>query len=200
MLSSHQRRQLLGIALFALGCFIGLALLPIASAGGAIGRLFPTGNVMGWLGGVTTAAGVAGLGAGYLLLPALLIVGAASAFEWTPRARAIRLAALFTGLIVLLPALCALFTPDTGSEIAHFLPASSAGWLGTTVTLPVAGLIGSVGALLLWLALLVALFVATIGWNPAGAAVDGGAAALQAARDRLAREDTTAANDAAAAN
>jgi S-DNA-T family DNA segregation ATPase FtsK/SpoIIIE len=189
MLSSHQRRHLLGIALFSLGCFLALALIPISVTGGAGSRLFPTGNVMGPLGGWMTASGFTGLGAGYLLLPALIFVGAAACFEWATATRAIRLSALFTGLIVLLPTLLALFTRDNPSRIAAWFPASAAGWLGTTVALPIAASIGHVGALLLFLALFVALFVATVGWNPASAAVSGGTVAIQAARDALARDE-----------
>ena len=192
MLSSHQRRQLLGIALFALGCFLVLALIPIPAGTGFGTRWFPSGNVMGPLGAIVTAAGFAGLGIGYLLLPALLFVGAAAAFTWTAAPRAVRIAALCTGLIVLLPTLAALFSRDTGSELFAMLPTEAAGWLGAAVALPIAGLIGSPGTLLVVLLLIVALCVATIGWNPAAAAVDSSAAALQAARERLAREEMPA--------
>jgi S-DNA-T family DNA segregation ATPase FtsK/SpoIIIE len=192
MLSSHQRRQLLGIGLFSLGCFLALALLPVAAIGNITDRLFPTGNVMGPLGGWVTEAGFGGLGAGYLLLPALLIVGAAACFEWATASRATRLAALFTGLIILLPTLLALFTRENPSRLAALFPSGAAGWLGTTVALPIAAVIGQVGALLLILALFVALFVATIGWNPASAAVSTGAGALQAARDAIARDEAVA--------
>jgi S-DNA-T family DNA segregation ATPase FtsK/SpoIIIE len=191
MLSRHQRRQLLGIALLSLGGFLALALLPIGS-GGTDGRFFTNGNVMGFLGSVVTAAGLAGLGAGYLFIPALLFVGAAAYFEWATSSRAIRLAALFTGLIVLTPALAAMFTRDSGFELASWLPDGAPGWLGITVAEPIAALIGSPGALLFIVLLFIALFVATIGWNPASAAVAGGAGALQAARDRLARENAEA--------
>jgi hypothetical protein len=74
------------------------------------------------------------------------------------------------GLAVLLPAFAALFAPETGYAIAEVLPARTAGWVGRTLTLPFAALLGKFGALLALLALLVALFVATIGWNPLGAA------------------------------
>src|ERR1044072_8264154 len=130
-MTSHQRRHLLGIALFSLGCFLVLALIPVTALGGTVGSVFPKGNVVGPLGAWTTRSGFAGLGAGYLLLPALLFVGASACFGWATSSRAIRLAALFTGLIVLLPTFAAFITRDTGTEFTALLPDGAAGWLGT---------------------------------------------------------------------
>ncbi|MEO5510318.1 MAG: DNA translocase FtsK 4TM domain-containing protein [Longimicrobiales bacterium] len=189
MLSSQKRRHLLGILLLSLGGFVALALVPLPSTG-TLARWFPMGNVMGWLGSVATAGGFSLLGAGYLMVPAFLVVAGAACFAWIGRRRATRLAALFTGLIVLLPALGALFAADSGVDLIALLPPDAAGTLGRTVAVPIAGLIGGPGTLLFLALLVIVLFVATIGWNPAGAAVAGGAGALQAAREKFARDET----------
>ncbi|HEX6693722.1 MAG TPA: DNA translocase FtsK 4TM domain-containing protein, partial [Longimicrobiales bacterium] len=188
MLSSHQRRQLLGIALLSLGGFLILALVPLGGSDGVFARWFPTGNIMGLLGSWVTAAGFSGLGLGYMMVPALLVTGGAAMFEWIEAPRAIRYAALFTGLIILIPAFAALWSRDSGVEFAALLPSGAAGWLGSTVAVPIAALIGGPGTVLVLLLFVVALFVATIGWNPAAAVAAGSAGALQTARERLARD------------
>jgi DNA segregation ATPase FtsK/SpoIIIE, S-DNA-T family len=171
MVSRRQRRQLLGIALLALSAFTALSLLPVASLGGDALRVFPTGNVMGILGTLFAAAGFAALGVGVLLLPALLALGGAACYRWLDGPRAARVSAFVLGSAVLLPAAAAFFVADIGFEAVGALPASAAGWLGATLALPLAALLGTFGGLLLIGALLVALSVATLGWNPVGAAV-----------------------------
>jgi DNA segregation ATPase FtsK/SpoIIIE, S-DNA-T family len=171
MVSSRQRRHLLGIALLALSAFVALSLLPLAALGGGALDVFPTGNVMGPLGARFARLGFAALGLGVLLLPPLLALGAAAAFEWLDGGRSARLIALCLGLIVLVPAYAALFTVDVGFEVAAVLPRGASGWVGRTLALPFAALLGGFGALLALSVLLVALSVATIGWNPVGAAV-----------------------------
>jgi DNA segregation ATPase FtsK/SpoIIIE, S-DNA-T family len=171
MVSSRQRRHLLGIALLALSAFVALSLLPVAALGGGALDVFPTGNVMGPLGAWFARMSFAGLGLGVLLLPALLALGGAAAFDWLDAGRSARLIALLLGLIVLLPAYAALFTVDAGFELAAVLPRGASGWVGRTLALPFAALLGGFGALLALSVLLVALSVATIGWNPVGAAV-----------------------------
>jgi DNA segregation ATPase FtsK/SpoIIIE, S-DNA-T family len=170
MISRQQRRQLLGIALLVLSVFTTLSLLPIAAIGGLL-RIFPTGNVMGVLGALFFAAGLAALGMGVLLVPALLAVGAAACFAWLELGRSVRWAALFVGLAVLLPAYAALFTRGVGFEIVGLLPSGAPGWTGRTVALPFVALLDGFGALLVLSALLLALSVGTTGWNPLGAAV-----------------------------
>jgi DNA segregation ATPase FtsK/SpoIIIE, S-DNA-T family len=170
MVSSRQRRQLLGIALSALAVFTALSLLPVAAAGGVLLRIFPTGNVMGVLGGLFHRAGAGFLGIGVTLVPAALATAGAACFGWMEVGRAARLTALFTGLALLIPASLAFFVEDIGFEAAGVLPAGAAGWVGATLALPLAALLGGFGGLLLLSALVVALFVGTIGWNPLGAA------------------------------
>jgi DNA segregation ATPase FtsK/SpoIIIE, S-DNA-T family len=171
MISSLQRRQLLGIGLLSLGMFTLLSLLPVASLGGAAARVFAAGNVMGVLGSYFAAAGIGVFGIGIVLLPVALGIGGAACFEWIEPEPALRRGALLLGLMVLLPALAALFAHGTGYAIAEVLPRAAAGWVGRTLTLPFAALLGGFGAALALLMLLVALCVATVGWNPIGAAV-----------------------------
>jgi DNA segregation ATPase FtsK/SpoIIIE, S-DNA-T family len=169
MISSRQRRQLLGIGLLSLSVFTLLSLLPAATLGGAALEVFAAGNVMGVLGALFSTAAIAAIGIGVLLIPALLAVAGAAFFDWIEGERALRLGALLLGLAVLLPAFAALFAADTGYAFTETLPARSAGWVGRTLTLPFAALLGKFGAAFALLVLLIALSVATIGWNPLGA-------------------------------
>jgi DNA segregation ATPase FtsK/SpoIIIE, S-DNA-T family len=169
MISSRQRRQLLGIGLLALSIFSGLSLIPVAALGPA-GALFPTGNVMGVLGRLFAGGMWALFGAGTVFVPVLLWVGGAACFEWMDAVTGTRRVALLLGLMVLLPAFAALFTPAAGYEILPLLPEATPGWIGRTLALPFGALLGGFGALLALTALLAALSVGTIGWNPFGAA------------------------------
>ena len=169
MISSRQRRQLLGIGLLSLSVFTLLSLLPVATLGGAATDVFAAGNVMGVLGALFAGASTTAIGIGVLFIPAMLALAGAAFFEWLEGERALRVGALMLGLAVLLPAFAALFAADTGYAFTEALPARSAGWVGRTLALPFAALLGKVGALFALLVLLVALCVATIGWNPLGA-------------------------------
>jgi DNA segregation ATPase FtsK/SpoIIIE, S-DNA-T family len=186
MISSEQRRQILGIALLALSVFTALSLLPVAALGGGASRVFAAGNVMGALGSFFAAGGFIAFGVGIVLVPVLLAAAGAACFDWIEAQRATRWAALLLGLVVLLPAYTALFAHDTGYELVGLVPAAAAGWVGRTLVLPFGALLGGLGALLALTALLVALSVATIGWNPVGAAVRHGRALLERWRTRSA--------------
>jgi DNA segregation ATPase FtsK/SpoIIIE, S-DNA-T family len=170
MMDVSRRRQLLGIALLALSVFTAFSLLPVAQLGGSALRVFPTGNVMGVLGSIFSTAGYGGVGVGILLVPALLVLVGAACFRWVDGVRAARWSALLLGLMVLIPAMAAFFVDDSGFEAAGLLPAAAAGWVGYTLALPLAALLGVFGGLFVLAALLVALPVATIGWNPMAAA------------------------------
>ncbi|HEX2166836.1 MAG TPA: DNA translocase FtsK 4TM domain-containing protein [Longimicrobiales bacterium] len=171
MIGSSQRRQLLGIGLFSLSVFTLLSLLPVTTLGGAALDVFSAGNVMGVLGALFSNGAIAAIGIGVILIPAMLALAGAAFFDWVEGERALRVGALLLGLAVFLPGAAALFAADTGYAFTEVLPASSAGWVGRTLMLPFAALLGKFGAALALLVLLVALSVATIGWNPVGAAV-----------------------------
>ncbi|HEX6135335.1 MAG TPA: DNA translocase FtsK 4TM domain-containing protein [Longimicrobiales bacterium] len=171
MIGSRQRRHLLGIGLLSLSAFTLLSLLPVNALGGDALRVFAEGNVMGVLGVHFATGGITAVGLGIIMVPAILGVAAASCFDWIGGERALRICALLFGLAILLPACAALFAADTGYALVEVLPARSAGWVGRTLTLPFAALLGRVGAALALLALLTALSVATVSWNPVGALV-----------------------------
>jgi DNA segregation ATPase FtsK/SpoIIIE, S-DNA-T family len=170
MISRSHSRQLLGIALLALSVFTALSLLPIVALGGGALRVFPEGNVMGVLGALFRAGGFGASGVGVLFVPVLLALAGAACFEWIEASRAARWCALLIGLAVLLPACAAFFVDGSGFEAVGLLPAGAAGWVGVTIALPLAALLGTFGGLFVLAALMVALPVATIGWNPIGAA------------------------------
>ena len=170
MVSSKQRRQLLGIALLALAIFTALSLVPIGLLGGALLRAFPTSNIMGVLGALFASGGAGALGVGIVAIPVLLALAGAAIFDWVDNELATRVAALTIGLAVLLPALAALFAENVGFALAGVLTEVSAGWSGRTVAEPLVALLGGVGALFALIVLLILLSVATFGWNPIGAA------------------------------
>ena len=191
MLSTSQRRQLLGVALLALTLFTALSLIPIG--GGWSGRAFPEGNVMGVFGAAIAWHGFEWLGAGLLCVPILLGLGSAACFGWVGKINAARWSALTAGLMLLLPALAALWAEGTTIITSGILPRETAGWIGVTLTLPLLGLLGWIGTLLFLVVLVIGLCIATIGWNPAGAAASGGVRAVHwlrlfAARRRAAHD------------
>ncbi|HUF51576.1 MAG TPA: DNA translocase FtsK 4TM domain-containing protein [Longimicrobiales bacterium] len=169
MAGSRQRRHLLGIAFIALAVFTAVSLVPVAAVGGAALRLFPTGNIMGMLGALFYDAGITVFGFGVVAVPALFAIAAAASFAWIDSDRATRAAALLVGLILLLPTTAALFAVGIGFEIAGLLPRTAAGWVGSTVAEPLTALLGHIGALFAIAVLVVALSVATFGWNPVAA-------------------------------
>jgi S-DNA-T family DNA segregation ATPase FtsK/SpoIIIE len=182
-MTEQTRRQLLGVSLLALALFTTLSLIPIGHSDW-VERVFPSGNTMGVVGAAFARYGFAVFGAGLLAIPALLAIGGAACFNWLDGNRAVRWAALLTGLIVLVPALAAFLAAGTSLETRGFLPGGAAGWLGVTVATPLVALLGSLGTVLLLVVLLTVLSIGTIGWNPAGAAARGSVGVVQWARTR----------------
>jgi S-DNA-T family DNA segregation ATPase FtsK/SpoIIIE len=171
MLSRSQRRQLLGVTLLALAFFQILAMVPLAALGESMLRVFPTGNIMGVLGALASRGGFGLFGVGYLLMPLLLLLGAGAALERWSGARAVRAAALLTGIMVLVPTALAPWSADSGIGGAALLPEGTPGWLGRTLAIPLVALVGVPGALLVLLVLLVLLLIVTLGWSPFAARV-----------------------------
>jgi len=180
MVTERQRQQLLGLGLLALAVFTALSLIPVASFAP---ETFPDGSIMGVLGRVLARAGTRALGLGMLLVPVLLAIAGAASWGWTDRSSAARRAALVSGLLVLLPAFAALAAGTQDETGTSLIPVAAAGWLGTTIAVPLVALLSPPGAFLLLLVLLVALSIATVGWNPVSAAVR----ALRALLARLRR-------------
>jgi S-DNA-T family DNA segregation ATPase FtsK/SpoIIIE len=166
MLSRSQRRQLLGVTLLALAFFQILAMIPVRALGSAALGVFPTGNIMGVLGALMSRAGFGLFGVGYFLAPVLLAVGARAALERMDGARALRAAALLTGVMVLVPTALAPWSADSGLGAVTLLPESTPGWLGRTLALPVVALVGVFGGMLVLALLLVLLLIVTLGWRP----------------------------------
>ena len=159
-MNATQRREVLGLALLALGLFLALSLVPLprASADGAL-----SGNLMGVLGGAVAYAGHWAIGFAIYLLPLIPIVLGAARFGWLENERGYRFAALITGLCALLPAALAMLSAGQGIEGAQALPGTAGGWLGETLSLPLVALLGWFGGFLLLLFFLLVLIALTVG-------------------------------------
>ncbi|MGQ0813518.1 MAG: DNA translocase FtsK 4TM domain-containing protein [Gemmatimonadota bacterium] len=188
MLTDRKRRELLSLSLLALGIFTFLSLVPVASIPRA-GGIFATGNIMGVLGREFSDAAYWVLGVGALAIPLVFALAGAASFDWIRRDTAVQWSALLAGLALLMPASAALFCDCGGAEIAILLVPETAGWIGTTLTTPLVALLGRVGASFALAFLLIALLVATVGWNPVAAAFR---------RVRTAKPETDAEAEAAA--
>ncbi|HUF13151.1 MAG TPA: DNA translocase FtsK [Longimicrobiales bacterium] len=171
--TTDRRRELLGFGLLSLALFFALSLLPVRALGAT--GWFPTGNVMGPLGAAFARAGYALVGGGLPLLVMLPALAGATLFGWLERPRAARLMVLVSGSAILLPAFLAVAFTRGWTDADLAASPAGAGWLGSAVAMPLAALLGWLGASLLLLVLFAALSIATIGWNPARTA---GAAGL----------------------
>jgi len=156
ILNRDQQQEILALGLLALALFVLLSLVPVSWFGTSGDSWFPSGNLMGLVGGVLQGVLVAFLGVSAFLVPLLMGLGGLRAGRWIAPSWALRLAVLFGGLVVFIPP--ALFVLDPGSRVAGALGA----WLGQPL---LAGL-GGFGALFLLSALTLLLVVATLGWNP----------------------------------
>jgi DNA segregation ATPase FtsK/SpoIIIE, S-DNA-T family len=180
MVSPERKRELLGLGLLALGFILVLSLLPVSAL--RLEGIFPSGNVMGQLGRWFATAAYRLLGVGAPVLPVTLVLGGMAVSGWLPAMAATRWIVLAGGLALLAPAWLWLFSGTAGG--AGLVPEHMGGWLGGGVGFLLAGLFGGFGAGLVLLVLMALLSVATVGWNPAAAALRGVRAAL--VRDRAA--------------
>ncbi|HEX7119963.1 MAG TPA: DNA translocase FtsK [Longimicrobiales bacterium] len=185
-MSEKQKRELLGLALLALAIILGLSLVPTAVLDAASAREFPSGNIMGVAGALLARYGYAFLGVGTPLLPLFPLVGGAVCFGWMRRSTGIRVSALLVGLAALLPTAASILTPTAGPGL---VPERVAGWLGQVLGLPLVALLGVLGAGLVVFFAAFALPIATIGWNPARAVVQGGRRATAGLKARRAQGD-----------
>jgi S-DNA-T family DNA segregation ATPase FtsK/SpoIIIE len=183
MLNEKKRRELLGLSLLALSVFTLLSLIPLDIIPGR--DVFASGNIMGVLGRwfATAAYGVLGIGA--LSIPLVFVLSGSACFDWLRKETATHWSALLVGLALLAPAVAALFTRGIGPEL---LDQAVAGWIGVTLATPVVALLGHVGGSIALGFFTVAVFVATIGWNPVAAAY----ARLQARRRARPRAESVA--------
>ncbi len=196
MLTSTQRRELIGVSLLSLGLFLLLSLVPLGLLGSGGVRLFASGNLMGVLGRAVARGAFFVFGAGTVLLPVLVALPGGACFGWLSLETTFRWAALLTALAVLVPAALALATPELAPTGAAWLDPEMAGWLGRTVAVPLVALLSWLGGLLALLFLGIIASVATIGWNPARPLAQG---VVRAGRAVVARLRQGAAERAAAA-
>ena len=165
MVNEKKRRELLGLSLLALGLFTLLSLIPVSFIPGS--AIFATGNIMGVLGRWFANGAFGWLGVGAIVIPFLFVIGGSACFDWLRKETAAQWAALLVGLALLAPAIAGLFTRGIGPEL---LDPRAAGWIGITLATPLVALLGHLGGSLALAFLTVAVFIATIGWNPVAAA------------------------------
>ena len=179
LFTPEQQRDILGVGLLALALFVALALVPPAWLGA--GERFPSGNLVGPLGSFVRGALQGAVGAAAPLAPVLLALGGLRTAGWLERFASVRTLAFIGGLALLLP---------IGFSV--WVGPAAGGWLGRVFAEPLVGSIGGVGATIVEVTALVALSVATIGWNPvrtlAAGLVGGGRLAqrgVEVASDRI---------------
>ena len=160
LLSAERQREVLAVGLLALAFFTLLSLLPIQLFGVRAAEWFPSGNPMGIVGGRLRSWLQDGLGSGAALVPILLAMVGLRLGEWLSPLRALGLGVFLAGLLILIPIGAYVVAPD---------PAAG-GWLGAMLGQPLVTAVSTLGAILVLVALLVALSVASLGWNPASAA------------------------------
>ena len=142
--------------LLALALFLLAALIPVSVLGPTGAEWFPSGNMVGVVGGtvqrlLTTLVGVAAF-----FLPGLLLFGGLRAGEWLSEGWAVRLSILMGGLLLVVP---------VGLGILGQDPEMVGRW-GELAGPPLILAFGFLGAVLFILLLLVVLSVGTLGWNP----------------------------------
>jgi S-DNA-T family DNA segregation ATPase FtsK/SpoIIIE len=165
MLNEKKRRELLGLSLLALSVFTLLSLIPVSAIPNGTST-FASGNIMGVLGRVFANLAYGTFGVGALSIPIIIVLSGSASFEWVKKESATHWIALCVGLALLAPAIAALFTRGIGPEL---LDQRVAGWIGVTLATPMVALLGHVGGSIALAFITVAVFVATIGWNPVAA-------------------------------
>jgi hypothetical protein len=129
MLTAEQRREILAVALLAVALFVLLALLPVAVFGARSVEWFPSGNMMGMVGGTLHGLLTAFLGVTAFLVPVLVALAGLHLGGWIAPGFVLRGAVLGAGMLLLLPTTVWVFTSG---------PVAS-GWLGRAHEHPTAG-------------------------------------------------------------
>ena len=154
MLSRAQQRDILAAGLLALALFIVAALIPVVALGPRLAAWFPSGNMMGLVGGTTQRALGGLFGGAAFFVPILLLIAGVRAGDWLSQGWTMRLAILSSGLMLILP---------VGLQV---LGQETVGGWGTFAGPPLTTALGFLGAVLFLTLLLVVLSVGTLGWNP----------------------------------
>ena len=170
MLTREQQREILALGLLALALLVLLSLLPTEWLGPRGDDWFPSGNMVGMVGGAIRGLLGAFLGVTAYLVPALLTFGALRVGGWLSEDRMARLSLLSGGLLVLLPVFLWIVLADP----------AAAGWLGVHLGDPVMALMGWLGGLLLVVVAFAMLCTAALGWNPFRLVVRGALALTRA--------------------
>ncbi len=156
MVKPEHQRELVGVGLLAAALFLLLSLVPVESLGTVGARWFPSGNIMGVVGGGFRAGAVQLFGVGAGFLPVLTALAGMYFGGWLSRERSLRLAVLVGALLILLPTAFEIFPPVR----------EWAGIVGRRTGAPLIGALGPFGAGFLIGVLFVLLSLATLGWNP----------------------------------
>lgn len=187
LLEREQQLEILAFSLLALAALLLLALLPVGWFGARGAEWFPSGNVIGALGGWIRQTLVGAVGWSAVFVPGLLIVGGLRAGDWIESVPSIRATALLGGLTLVIPIILSVLSPES---------AAGGAW-GAVTGAPAREVLGVVGVMVVGFVLLLALSVATLRWNPVrpiGRAVVTGGGALTAAA-RRAHESLRVAGD-----
>ena len=156
MLSREQQRDMMAAGLLALAVFFVAALMPVAALGPRLAAWFPSGNMMGLVGGITQRGFAGLLGGSAFFVPILFLVSGLRAGDWLSQRWTVCLAVLSSGLMLILP---------VGLQLVGQGPETVGAW-GTFAGPPLATALGFLGAVLFLSFLLVVLSVGTLGWNP----------------------------------
>jgi DNA segregation ATPase FtsK/SpoIIIE, S-DNA-T family len=167
-LDERRQRELWALSLLLLAILVGLSLVPVGVMGETGSRMFPTGNIVGTVGGVLRGAAFGVFGLTSLLVPILPGVWAAALADRLERPLAVRVTVLAVAALLLIPT--AIYTV---SRPLDRVPAA-AGWVGGAIGSPLAGALGGVGAALLVAFALAAVSIVTFGWNPLRSVARGG--------------------------
>ena len=156
MLSREQQRDMMAAGLLALALFFVAALMPVSILGSRGAAWFPSGNMMGLVGGTTQRVLAGLLGGSAFFVPILSLIAGLRAGDWLSRGWTVRLGVLSAGLMLILP---------VGFQVVAQGPEMVGAW-GATAGPPLATALGFLGAVLFLSLLLVVLSVGTLGWNP----------------------------------
>jgi DNA segregation ATPase FtsK/SpoIIIE, S-DNA-T family len=182
------QREIWALALLLLAILLALSFVPLALMGESGARLFPTGNIVGRVGGMISRGTWSLFGVAGLLLPLLPAAWAAAVMDRVPRPTALRMTGLVVGVLLLVPTGIYSFSRPMGAAPA------AGGWIGSAIGSPLTSALGWVGGSLLVAFALAVVCILTLAWNPFRTLMQGSAAAwvgsLQAAsmvRESVAR-------------
>ena len=156
LLSREQQREIAAVAALGIALLFLLSLFPAQAFGSRSLEWFPSGNMVGVLGGTIRGLLVALVGVSAVMVPVAVIFLGLELGGWMAAWRALRFGLLSVGMLCLVP---------IGTWIATQSP-PAAGWLGVMLGDPLVGLLGVVGGTVVTATAFVVLSVMTLGWNP----------------------------------